>query len=318
MVKLKRFMLAAGIFFGLVFVLSFIGSSSPASGAGYVVPPQATSTPSGPHGDYISTSQKCEECHAVHRAESPFRLMRYQTVLQNCGYCHDPTFGITTPTVSERAMVMEVIPSSYRLGGHFREPKEVTVSPSLALEVGITSDTTFTLTCSSCHSPHANPSITLPGEGWFQGDEDTTRSSHLLLCNPGSSTGSYHVYGGGWCADCHERRHNGIPSVYNHPVNTATALTAVWYWNTSTLSWSTMSLANSNQGFFQYATSGVPPTNYPICQQCHEDSRDVETSYTSGANPYYVAFPHETENRRMVIETGDDICLNCHVTSELP
>lgn len=85
----------------------------------------------------------------------------------------------------------------------------------------------------------------------------------------------------------------------------------------------------------------------PICQQCHEDTRFAgslydgvalagptlsfpdgyinqtmysqlidSVMYNGGirdvASPRFQTFPHETVNDRMVIETGDDLCLNCH------
>jgi hypothetical protein len=85
----------------------------------------------------------------------------------------------------------------------------------------------------------------------------------------------------------------------------------------------------------------------PICQQCHEDTREVgdlaaDGSGTAapftgaygdglewddvsktwvdaiGANPLFQNFPHETENVRMLVEEDDDLCLNCHPMAQLP
>ena len=75
----------------------------------------------------------------------------------------------------------------------------------------------------------------------------------------------------------------------------------------------------------------------PICQQCHEDSRNVGNLSPDGAtarsapmvitsedgssttdNPRYQNFPHETVNRKMLVETGDNLCLNCHPSGMLP
>jgi hypothetical protein len=85
----------------------------------------------------------------------------------------------------------------------------------------------------------------------------------------------------------------------------------------------------------------------PICQQCHEDSREVgdlaaDGSGTAapftgaygdglewddvsktwvdavGANPLFQNFPHETLNSRMLVEENDDLCLNCHPMAQLP
>ena len=74
----------------------------------------------------------------------------------------------------------------------------------------------------------------------------------------------------------------------------------------------------------------------PICQQCHEDSRivgepgavayaqvyrygDGRTTGDAGTdNPLYQNFPHETQNASMLVETDDNLCLNCHAAGSLP
>jgi predicted CXXCH cytochrome family protein len=35
-------------------------------------------------------------------------------------------------------------------------------------------------------------------------------------------------------------------------------------------------------------------------------------------NPRFQNFPHETANTRMLVETGDDLCTNCHPPAVLP
>lgn len=98
----------------------------------------------------------------------------------------------------------------------------------------------------------------------------------------------------------------------------------------------------------QEPRAAVQVGHAPICQQCHEDTRfagalydgvalggpllsftdgelnrgffsDVEPligPVTSGSRdvltPRFQNFPHETVNDSMVVETGDDLCLNCH------
>jgi hypothetical protein len=79
---------------------------------------------------------------------------------------------------------------------------------------------------------------------------------------------------------------------------------------------------------------------YPICQQCHEDSRNVgdatPSEITTPAtpaegfrvtspdgqnatdNPRFQNFPHETEKSNLLVETADDLCLNCHTVPTLP
>lgn len=42
----------------------------------------------GPHGGYDTTSNKCKVCHAVHRAEGAYYLLRADTQDDACDYCH--------------------------------------------------------------------------------------------------------------------------------------------------------------------------------------------------------------------------------------
>ena len=42
----------------------------------------------GPHGGYDSSTNKCKVCHAVHRAEGAYFLLRSDTQADACSYCH--------------------------------------------------------------------------------------------------------------------------------------------------------------------------------------------------------------------------------------
>jgi len=42
----------------------------------------------GPHGGYDSTTNKCKTCHAVHRAEGAYYLLRASSSDDACDYCH--------------------------------------------------------------------------------------------------------------------------------------------------------------------------------------------------------------------------------------
>lgn len=42
----------------------------------------------GPHGKYTTTTNKCKICHAVHRAEGAFALLRTDNADDACSYCH--------------------------------------------------------------------------------------------------------------------------------------------------------------------------------------------------------------------------------------
>ncbi len=98
--------------------------------------------------------------------------------------------------------------------------------------------------------------------------------------------------------------------------------------------------ASENRGYLMpYPRTELQTGHAPICQQCHEDSRSVGTlvgdgstadaadgvitvdsadGVTASDNPRFQNFPHETENNLMLVETADDLCLNCHPVSQLP
>ncbi len=42
----------------------------------------------GPHGGYTTTTQKCKVCHAVHRANGAYVLLRVDDADNACSYCH--------------------------------------------------------------------------------------------------------------------------------------------------------------------------------------------------------------------------------------
>ncbi len=42
----------------------------------------------GPHGGYDTTTNKCKACHAVHRAEGTYYLLRADSQDDACNYCH--------------------------------------------------------------------------------------------------------------------------------------------------------------------------------------------------------------------------------------
>ena len=48
---------------------------------------------SGPHGGYLTSTHRCRECHAVHRAAGKFKLLRSDTRFEACDWCHGTGAG---------------------------------------------------------------------------------------------------------------------------------------------------------------------------------------------------------------------------------
>jgi hypothetical protein len=187
-------------------------------------------------------------------------------------------------------------------------------------------------------------------------------SNKLLKKRPTGATVDVTAYGSDWCLACHAGR-NSTGAVHNHPVDagagaftyaaaailstdgpTATTIIGpIGGWNR--VPHTSFMHGNEppdnygmNRGYLMpYPRTPQQGTHKPICQQCHEDSRNAGTLSADGAtgdaaafvltsedgsattdNPRFQNFPHETANARMLVETGDDLCLNCHPPAVLP
>jgi len=207
------------------------------------------------------------------------------------------------------------------------------------------------LTCSDCHSPHGSNVVDPFTGDRARSTTDTAgldsasgfRSTRLLRQRPTSTDDSYAsvtTYGSDWCGACHAGRLSWH-ELYNHPVEAATTYTgtgtAFTYESVARLTGagvSTTELGTLGRNNFGYVMPD-PRTDQqrdhePICQQCHEDARHVgdvtlrtvDTTEVfditaldgsaAGDNPRFQVFPHESDNDAFLIETDNDLCLNCH------
>lgn len=301
-------------------------------------------TRKGPHGGYTTGTNKCATCHSVHGAAGYIALLPAATIRDTCLSCHDGTGGRGVYGVlAARGLTVQ---SGHRVDATNTVPGG---APDGTDAPRVFSGTDGLLTCSDCHSPHDTETVDP-----FTGDRarestpapfagaSAVKTNRLLRRAPSSATTSVTVYGSSWCGTCHEGRLSGSDAARNHRVSTETA--GFWYDsvlrvsgpNTSTVETST--LGGSNRGY-------VMPTprdprqadNYPICQQCHEDSRsigddpanpgristqngfseDFRLTAADGANtsdnPAFQVFPHESAARSLLVEEQDDLCLNCHL-----
>ncbi|MDO8914852.1 MAG: hypothetical protein Q7W16_02060, partial [Coriobacteriia bacterium] len=98
------------------------------------------------------------------------------------------------------------------------------------------------------------------------------------------------------------------------------------------------SMAETNRGYLMpFPRTPEQGTHTPICQQCHEDTRNVGVLSAAGTqaqplpstittpdgwtdtdNPRFQNFPHETINATMLVEVDDNLCMNCHPPVALP
>jgi hypothetical protein len=169
------------------------------------------------------------------------------------------------------------------------------------------------LGCLSCHAVHSATVVEpfLRDTGRALASKEYVYSNCLLRDDVGGKAhGTYTQYGGAWCSSCHDQRMSS-GTVHSHP----------------TTEGPTYDLGRDNVGYRMAATPG---RENPYCQQCHEDSRDVETAFSASfkdfgypspdapINPAFVTFPHQTVNASMTVEAGDDLCDNCHDYTQLP
>lgn len=310
-----------------------------------------TRTVTGPHMGYTATSRKCQTCHQVHAAPAA-KLLPEATILDTCNVCHDGSGGGGVYGV---LLARGITPAQ----AHNVGTGATNVVPGGDAETGLSATMTTlrgpsgtpggTLTCTDCHTPHGQK-VVAP----FTGDRKRVaspispnpKSSRLLKRDPGATGKDIGEYGSNWCLACHAGRGQmDTPTKLNHPVATDTV--AVYdrlirmASDDLTASWETSTLGGSNRGYLmtQATLATLASTGSgPICQQCHEDARNVGQLNAEGTegdpatftitppaggvvpdgenetdNPRFQVFPHESVTSHFLVEENDDLCYgNCH------
>lgn len=309
----------------------------------------------GPHSNFQVATAGCQTCHSVHSATGT-TLLPADSVEAVCESCHDGTSGTGVygvvkactglePTAGHRVGQTNVVPGGDAAGG----PSAVAFSGESGM-----------LTCTDCHSPHDAGTVAP-----FSGDRlrstptsdaaYATKTNRLLKALPTGADTPVAEYGAGWCAGCHKGRvgqhaeDSGL--MQDHPVmadDTYTYDNVPVVTGVGAITTTLGSLGQSNRGYVMPGPSLGEPTlksplqegQAPLCQQCHEDTRDVGpaergtnptltgpeqefrvTAYGEDAdpldNPRFQAFPHESATPNLLVrapepEEPNSLCLNCH------
>jgi predicted CXXCH cytochrome family protein len=295
---------------------------------------------SGPHGFYRTDTGKCRMCHTVHKAPADsIMLLPAATIQDTCFTCHDNTGATGVYSAIEARVGPSAVVASHSIDATTHVP-------------GGSEDLSTNLSCQSCHAVHRATTVAAfrTDRELTVGDSGGYKLSNALLRDDvgGKARGTYGFYGADWCAGCHDQRHSESSVVINHPVETSdtpdffnygrvAAVTAADETSTEILEdilGAGTGLGHTNFGYVMpwprtTGTGGQDP-HKPICQQCHEDARDVGVpgaavgmvpsadGSTDATNPVFYSFPHQSTNPRLVIETYDDLCLNCHPPGSLP
>lgn len=309
-----------------------------------------SSTAYGPHGNFTDSTDSCRSCHDVHEAASDTHLLPASTVVGVCVSCHDFSWtgsGGSGVYGSLRAR-SQAVAARHNILGYQNDvvtgvatdtwgPKTLTATSTIP--GGGAASLGHILDCTDCHTPHGSTSIATWANERIRSTNPPQTSNHLLKDNLlGTSHGTYTVYGSNWCAACHKNRHDDSfvsSTINNHPVDTGNAAVFAVSQADQGLNWhATVAQPNSmntthQAGWSREATSGWKPE----CQQCHYNTRNntgglkgVESPYsvtdrdglTTSDNPRWGTFPHESQGVNFLVETGDDLCLNCHATNALP
>jgi hypothetical protein len=115
-----------------------------------------------PHGNYTTSTHKCRECHAVHRAAGKFKLLRADSRVEACDWCHGlgAGSGANIQMDNDDAYTQE-----YNVGhtmgfgtadGKFKAPDDTYPAYTPKYYMG-------GFSCIDCHSPHGNPQRILGG-----------------------------------------------------------------------------------------------------------------------------------------------------------
>lgn len=304
---------------------------------------------SGVHGNYTTTTSKCRMCHSVHVAPAGGVLLLPSSTIQGtCFTCHDGTGG--------KGVYGAIAARGLTVGGKHSTETTNVVPGGDALTGGSVAQSFRgqggTLTCTDCHSPHGSEIVTaFPGDRRRISGMPPLTLTRMLRQRPGEATQSVAEYGSDWCLACHRGRRSGLPTTHNHPVESLTTTANPYtYRNAAILATDAPTnsvvlgaIGMTNRGYlWPYPRPSLMAGHYPICQQCHEDTRyvgeltpdgtqgDAATWTVSAAdgtvstdNPRFQNFPHETTGYRLLVEAtttaySDDLCLNCHPLAQLP
>ncbi len=166
---------------------------------------------SGPHGGYLTSTHRCRECHAVHRAAGKFKLLRSDTRFEACDWCHGTGAGsgFNIQMDSDDAYTTEYN-TGHTMGfgiqsGKWKAPDDTYPAFTPNYWMG-------GFSCFDCHSPHANPQrllgFTDSGQsyGLIVTQTGINKGKVLSIINPGHGTitdGDAAADAPSYCIECH-------------------------------------------------------------------------------------------------------------------
>ncbi|MDP2210139.1 MAG: hypothetical protein Q8J63_00155 [Candidatus Aquicultor sp.] len=180
--------------------------------AGDQNPANAYRFQSGPHGGYLTSTHRCRECHAVHRAAGKFKLLRSDTRFEACDWCHGTGAGSGFNIQMDNN---DDYTTEYNVGhtmgfgidtGKWKAPDDTYPAFTPNYWQG-------GFSCFDCHSPHANPARMLgyndagqvQGLAWADTEYYGGQTRYYSIVNPGHGASTDAPGDSIACVDCHKR-----------------------------------------------------------------------------------------------------------------
>jgi len=178
---------------------------------------------SGPHGGYLTSTHKCRECHAVHRAAGKFKLTRSDTRFEACDWCHGTGAGSGFNIQMDND---DMYTTEHNVGhtmgfgiesGKWKAPDDTYPAFTPNYWQG-------GFSCFDCHSPHANPARMMGfndnGEpvGLTYDDQDGRGPRVYGIINPGHGGVSDGAGKTIECVDCHKVNDETLTGLATRPL----------------------------------------------------------------------------------------------------
>lgn len=225
----------------------------PVFASGYRTDTAAYTTQS-PHGGYLDTTNYCKVCHAVHGANSGYKLLRNTTVATECDACHGSSGVVTDHKVQADSQP-----------GHRADGTDRAIDDS-------SKGTITAFRCKSCHSVH--------------GLNVAAGSTAKILKDDPASDGGAETYttnsdDRGWCGDCHDYNEITAKNLGSHVMTTVAGTYATA--NSDTCR-DCHNSGNSGTNKWPHESSdndlledGWGGTNLDdVCRNCHNDPDLIE------------------------------------------
>ena len=273
-----------------------------------------------PHGGYTTATNKCRDCHAVHRASGEFVLTRADDEYTACDYCH----GTGSGSGRKVQMADPGVSNGHHLGYSGYAPDTDEDTPYLV----------DGFTCHDCHSVHATDERMVLSIDHSMDDIPAgvilPHSGGLLLGRPNPANTEDHAFCGevvdmtDWCSSCHEGNgaidNGGGPKDHQTPMvvydNITDSFEEAYSHDSQTdgmaLGGSRYELCDNEvtDPAYPYVDPQDGVNQGPTCNECH-------------ASEWISEFPHRSDGYALLKPGAsdsslDDVCLDCHLSDALP